>query len=461
MNKILNSEECAKSELDLFTVPPTQTIIEDGVWDIIEASKTINENSVITFEIPGSNDSYIDLSATEMHFDVQIVNSRGEQYAKGTKSVAPVNNLIHSMFRQVQIKLGNARIETTNNNYPYRAYLENLLLYGKEYKNTILRTAGWIKDSGDFDLLGQREATLAVPKKEITVGSNTVTLNEHVPEIKSNPGFVKRHNMFSERNIVQLVDQLHCDICNVNRYMINNIGITFEFTKANPEFYLMGDDAADYRIKYVRAYLRIRRCIISPQVMLAHAMALEKTTAKYPLKRVIVNDFAVDNGVSSFRLDRIVNGTLPTRLVIGFVDNMASDGSLKHNPFNFQNIQIRTINVVYASVSRPYSKSLDMDFGQNKNYLEGYNTIFKNVRNAPNDITYEDYGSGNTLFAFDFTPDLCSADHYSLLRTGTLNVEVFLSTSTTAAMKAICYLEFDNILMIDNFRKVSADFTLA
>ena len=140
---------------------------------------------------------------------------------------------------------------------------------------------------------------------------------------------------------------------------------------------------------------------------------------------------------------------------------MASDGSFKHNPCNFQNIQIRTINVVYASVSRPYSKSLDMDFGQNKNYLEGYNTIFKNVRNAPNDITYEDYGSGNTLFAFDFTPYLCSADHYSLLRTGTLNVDVFLSTSTTAAMKAICYLEFDNILMIDNFRKVSADFTLA
>ena len=34
--KINNSEECAKSELDLFSVPPTQTVVEEGVWDTIQ-----------------------------------------------------------------------------------------------------------------------------------------------------------------------------------------------------------------------------------------------------------------------------------------------------------------------------------------------------------------------------------------------------------------------------------------
>ena len=124
------SEECAKSELDLFTVPLVQISVEDGVFDIIESSKTVNDNAVVTFEIPNSNDSYIDLSATEMHFDVQIVDALGNGYAPG-KKIAPVNNFIHSLFRQVQIRLNNARIETTNNNYPYRAYYENLLLYNK------------------------------------------------------------------------------------------------------------------------------------------------------------------------------------------------------------------------------------------------------------------------------------------------------------------------------------------
>ena len=71
------SEECAKSELDLFTVLPVQTSVEDGVFDKIESSKTVNDNAVLNIEIPNSNDSYIDLSATEMHFDVQIVDALG------------------------------------------------------------------------------------------------------------------------------------------------------------------------------------------------------------------------------------------------------------------------------------------------------------------------------------------------------------------------------------------------
>ena len=461
------SEECAKSELDLFTVPPVQTSVEDGVFDIIESSKTVNDNAVVTFEIPNSNDSYIDLSATEMHFDVQIVDALGNGYAPG-KKIAPVNNFIHSLFRQVQIRLNNARFETTNNNYPYRAYYENLLLYNKESKETFLKPAGWIKDSVDFEATSLVSAKKSDAVKLEVVGATAATgatphvqLKEAVPaDIIANPGFITRNKLYENGKTVQLVDQLHCDICNINRYMVNNMGIIFEFTKANPEFYLMGDDAANYKVKFVRAFLRIRRCIISAQVMLAHVMALEKTTAKYPIKRIVVNDFAVDAGVSSFRLDKIVNGILPSRLVLGFVTNEASDGKFTANPFNFQNLAIRTINVVYANVSRPYSKSLELDF-ENDDYLEGYNSLFKNIRAAPCDITYEEYKTGNTIFAFDFTPDLCSADHYSLYKTGTLNVEVFLSKTVPKSMKAICYLEFDNILEIDKFRKVSADFTLA
>ena len=37
MMRFDNSNECMKSELDLFTVPPTQTSLENGVWRIKEA----------------------------------------------------------------------------------------------------------------------------------------------------------------------------------------------------------------------------------------------------------------------------------------------------------------------------------------------------------------------------------------------------------------------------------------
>ena len=36
-------------------------------------------------------------------------------------------------------------------------------------------------------------------------------------------------------------------------------------------------------------------------------------------------------------------------------------------------------------------------------------------------ITYGNYKVGNTLYAFDLTPDLCSADHFNLLKDGSLD----------------------------------------
>ena len=45
------SEECTKSELDLFTIPPTQTTIEEVIWDTILPHPNFRESSTIRFVI--------------------------------------------------------------------------------------------------------------------------------------------------------------------------------------------------------------------------------------------------------------------------------------------------------------------------------------------------------------------------------------------------------------------------
>ena len=45
-------------------------------------------------------------------------------------------------------------------------------------------------------------------------------------------------------------------------------------------------------------------------------------------------------------------------------------------------------------------------------------TLHKKIREASHGILYENYMQGNTLYAFDLTPDLCSADHFNLLFVG-------------------------------------------
>ena len=60
------SEECMKSELDLFEVPPTQKNIESGQWVEYYPISSIGSGP-IEFNVKGSAEEYIDLSQTFLY----------------------------------------------------------------------------------------------------------------------------------------------------------------------------------------------------------------------------------------------------------------------------------------------------------------------------------------------------------------------------------------------------------
>ena len=68
-----SSEECMKSELDIFTVPPTQSSIENGIWVNKEAENGFaSDSGTVTFNIDALSDAYIDLSETYLSLKVSI-----------------------------------------------------------------------------------------------------------------------------------------------------------------------------------------------------------------------------------------------------------------------------------------------------------------------------------------------------------------------------------------------------
>ena len=75
-----------------------------------------------------------------------------------------------------------------------------------------------------------------------------------------------------------------------------------------------------------------------------------------------------------------------------------------------------------------------------------------------NNIIREDYKLGSTLFAFDLTPDQGDGGHFNLIRTGNVDVEIHLASTTN--QNVILYAQFDNVLEIDKNRKQAFDFTL-
>jgi len=92
---IKDSNECAKTELDLFFVPPTNTSIESAGYS--EYSPVTNiEDGPIEFNVAGTQDEYIHLNKTMLYLLVSIYV--GEEKIKNESLVGPVNNLASSLF---------------------------------------------------------------------------------------------------------------------------------------------------------------------------------------------------------------------------------------------------------------------------------------------------------------------------------------------------------------------------
>ena len=137
--------ECTKSELDLFSVPPTQTSIENGTWVEYHPISTIADGTPIEFEIPGNGEDYLDLANTYLYVQAKIVQANGNNLDADTR-VAPVNLFLHSLFSEVDISLNATPITSSTNTYPYRAIIETLLSYGQDVKESQLTSALFYKD---------------------------------------------------------------------------------------------------------------------------------------------------------------------------------------------------------------------------------------------------------------------------------------------------------------------------
>ena len=112
------SQECSKSELDLFSVPPTQVSLEKGYWMDHQPVSSVSDGGPITFLSPGTED-YIDLSKTILVVRAKVTKANGADLDADEK-VGIVNNFLHSLFKQVDVFLKEKQVTQAMGTYAYR-----------------------------------------------------------------------------------------------------------------------------------------------------------------------------------------------------------------------------------------------------------------------------------------------------------------------------------------------------
>ena len=436
------SRECTKSELDLFTIPATQTSIHKGQWIEYHPLSNITDTGPIEFNISGTGEEYLDLVRTQLYVKAKITKANGTALHADTQ-VGLVNLFLHSLFSQVDVSLNERLISASTNTYPYRAMIESLLNYGEEAKTSQLSMAMFYKD---------------------TAGKMNV-VNPLAADDEANLGLKACYEFTKESHTVDMMGPIHSDIFFQDRLMLNGVNSRIKLNRAENVFCLVSSAAAaNFKVVITEAILFVRRVKVASSIILGHAAGLKHSSAMYPIRRIDCKVLSIPRGFSSFNPDNIFLGQIPKRIVLGLVDTEAYNGSYRTNTFNFNHHNLTQVGV-YVDGEQIARKPLFLKFDAagSQNVIAGYQSLFSGIgklsQDTGNQINRSDYGSGYTLFAFDLTPDHCPGDHFELIKQGNLRLELHFSEALANTVNLIVYAEFQNVIEVDANRNVLYDYT--
>jgi hypothetical protein len=115
--------ECAKSELDLFTLPSTQTSIESGIYVEYHPISYSTGGAPIEFDVTATGDDYLDLANSFLCVRAEITRINGDDL-DAANTVGPVSNFLRRLFSQVDVSLNGTLITSSTNTKAYRSYIE-------------------------------------------------------------------------------------------------------------------------------------------------------------------------------------------------------------------------------------------------------------------------------------------------------------------------------------------------
>ena len=194
-----------------------QSDIESGRYEDIYPITKLEDTGPIEFVIDNASDKFLDLNNSFLKVKCKITIANGQNLAEADK-VSVINYPVSSLFSQVDILLDRKFISSLTNIYPYRAYIETVLNYSKEAKNTQLGMGLFYKDTaGHFD--------------ELDPTSDNTSLN-------------KRHEFGKLSKTMFLQGRVHSDIFNQDKLLLNGLPLKVTFQRHKNNFALLSIHSA-------------------------------------------------------------------------------------------------------------------------------------------------------------------------------------------------------------------------
>jgi len=438
-----DSCECARSELELFEIPPTQTSIEESRFEEFNPQTSLDRNNPIEFKIITSSDEYLDLFQSYLYLKARILDGAGNALPDtrvdgnlDDKSlVYPINYFPASLFNRVECYLGSKPVGSSESLYPYRAYIETTLSASRDNKKTAMESRMFYPDADPMDVF-----------------------DEELKATDRNRGAYKRFATTQFSKPFETISPIHNSLFQQQKLLLSKVPIYLKFHRNNIDFILMAKSLAQpYKIEIDKAALIVNIKRIASHVRIAHEERLLNTNAKYPLRKVDIKFFTRGANRADLSEPNLVTGVLPNRVIMGMVTTDAFNGHRNKNGFNFQDFGLSSLVLRKNGIALPFDR-ITYDFDNNE-FVKGYfsllnacgmwNTEFKN-----NGIDLDNYKKGYSLFGFNLSPDESLGDNLNLITEGHLSFDLRLKRGYNESITIICYLEYDSVMEITSNREI-------
>ena len=424
-------DEYASDSFDLFPNHDVENSIQSLSSIVIRPVNTYNSKGPIIFEIAPDPVKFTNAETFRLHGRMKITKQDGT--ALTDQKVAPVNNIFHSIWSKVTVKVNDVDVgDSTSSWYPYKAYLENHLSYSKSAKEKIMSYKGYISDTAKkFDDVGTASAD------------------------STNDGFNKRMKMFEKSKWVYFCININCDIATLRKYLPPNTKFEFQYERMDDNFCLLSaDKTTKYAIQLDDMRMSFKRYAPSINVYREYISNLkQQKKPTLPIDRSLIKQYIVASGSTDLSHFNLIRGDqLPEQVIIGVVEQTAFNGDIAKNPFNFQNFDIREASLIVNGVHEPTELYKLNAAAEDK--VDMFANFIENTGISTDDrefgISLDDFYGGSFLLAWDRTPDKCNRFHRHLMDSGSIDINIKLGTSLTKSVCVIVYATYSTDLFIDN-----------
>ena len=281
-------------------------------------------------------DTYQTKEKKKEHKDESVVFTETSDDSDQEEEVARVtyvNNIMHSIFSNVEVCINNQQIYNSNGLYAHKSYISNKFKAAISEYNGVLHCEGYDYEQDSEDI------AIAYP----------------LPD----PFFRRRKKLLSRPDGFIMYGKLGSDFFSTSELLYPNMKIRLRLIRARPNFYMISDNP-NVSLGIVDSSLYTRRIALKDDYHKKRIDMLAYAPVEYNYLETLAKTFIIPARQNQFIQENIFNNAPFRRIAIAMNTNSAFTGSFTENPFWYQQFDLRQIRIL-----RGGQRHVDFDTADN------------------------------------------------------------------------------------------------